>query len=73
MSIFSIALKDLQIFFKERGALLYLFLLPFLFIMMFAGLGATVTTGEAALIPLPIVNNDPGGQLSEQFVQARHG
>lgn len=70
MSIFSIALKDLQIFFKERGALLYLFLLPFLFIMMFAGLGATVTTGEAALIPLPIVNNDPGGQLSEQFVQA---
>ncbi len=70
MSVWSIALKDLQIFFKERGAILYLFLLPFLFIMLFAGLGATVSTGEAALIPLPIVNNDPGGQLSEQFVQA---
>jgi ABC-2 type transport system permease protein len=70
MSVWSIAVKDLQIFFKERGAILYLFLLPFLFIMMFAGLGATVTAGEEALIPLPIVNNDPGGQLSEQFVQA---
>lgn len=70
MSVWSIALKDLQIFFKERGAILYLFLLPFLFILMFAGIGATATAGEESLILLPIVNNDPGGQLSEQFVQA---
>lgn len=70
MSVWSIALKDLQIFFKERGAILYLFLLPFLFILMFAGIGATATASEESLILLPIVNNDPGGVLSEQFVQA---
>ena len=35
MNIISIALKDLQILFKDRNSMLSLFLLPFLFIFLF--------------------------------------
>ncbi len=69
MNVWSIALKDLQIFVRERGAILYLFLLPALFILMFAGLGATVSLGEEALPTLPIVNNDTG-EMGTLFIQA---
>lgn len=69
MNVWSIARKDLQIFVRERGAVLYLFLLPALFIMMFAGLGATVRLGEEALPKLPLVNND-SGEMGIQFVAA---
>ena len=41
MKTISIALKDLQILFKDRGTLFQLFILPLLFIMVFSGaLGA---------------------------------
>lgn len=67
MNMWNIARKDLQVFFKERGSLLYLFLLPTLFILMFAGLGASVRLGEEALPKLPVVNNDLG-EMGAQFV-----
>ena len=37
MKALSIAFKDLQILFKDRGTLFQLFLLPLLFIMVFSG------------------------------------
>jgi ABC-2 type transport system permease protein len=64
-----IALKDLQILFKDRGAVLLLFLLPLIFIVVFSGaLAAISETGEEdSGILLPIVNLD-GAQASKDLV-----
>ena len=59
MNILSIALKDLQIFFKDRGSALQLFALPLVFIFVFSGLG-NVGRDEADVTPLPVVNLDDG-------------
>jgi hypothetical protein len=37
MNIISVAMKDLQIMLKDRGALFQLFILPLLFILVFSG------------------------------------
>jgi ABC-type transport system involved in cytochrome c biogenesis permease component len=37
MKTFSIALKDLQIMIRDRGAVFQLFILPLLFILVFSG------------------------------------
>ena len=71
MKMLSITRKDLQIFFKDRGAILYLFLLPIIFMTLFAGIGAATDIGtEDRVIPLPVVNLDPGGQKSGEFMDA---
>ena len=69
MNVWSITRKDLKIFFKNRGAVLYLFLLPTLFILLFAGMGAASRLGTELLPTLPIVNNDPG-EMGKQLVAA---
>lgn len=57
----SIAFKDLQIFFKDRGAVIQLFLLPLLFIVVLSGaLGEIGAGDEDAPIPLPVVDLDAG-------------
>ena len=69
MKMLSITLKDLQIFFKDRGAILYLFLLPVVFVTLYAGIGSvTDAGGEDRLIPLPVVNLDPGGQKADELI-----
>ena len=35
----SVARKDIKIFLKERGTLLYLFVVPIVFILAFSGVG----------------------------------
>ena len=64
-----IALKDLQILFKDRGAVLLLFLLPLVFVVVFSG--ALAALGEAgdedSRIHLPVVNLD-GGEVSEHLI-----
>jgi len=61
MSAISIAFKDLQIFFKDRGAVIQLFLLPMLFIVVLSGaLGEIGTGDEDAPILLPVVDLDAG-------------
>jgi ABC-2 type transport system permease protein len=72
MEIFSITLKDLQIFIRDRGAVVMLFLLPFVFILGFSFIGQNVDLGgggdvEASLIGLDVVNNDDG-QASQDFL-----
>ena len=37
MNTLNIAIKDLRIFFKDRGVVIQLFLLPLLFIVIFSG------------------------------------
>jgi ABC-2 type transport system permease protein len=67
MKSLSIALKDLQILFKDRGEVIQLFLLPLLFIIVFSGaLGALGGEDEAKLLPLPIVDLD-GGEAAKSL------
>jgi ABC-2 type transport system permease protein len=69
MNALNIALKDLQIFVRDRGAVVQLFLLPLVFIVVFSGALATVGgESEDARIPLPIVDLD-GGPAAQALLQ----
>lgn len=70
MCILDIARKDLQIFFKDRGALVQLFLLPLLFIVVFSGAlsAMTASSAEDTRIPLAVVDLD-GGALAQRFTE----
>lgn len=71
MKMLSITFKDLKVFIKDRGAILYLFLLPLIFILLFAAIGkATDTGGDETDIPLPLLNIDSGNSQSEPFIEA---
>lgn len=60
MNILNITFKDLQVFFKDRGSALQLFVLPLVFIFVFSGIGS-IGDGEAdTAVPLPVVNLDEG-------------
>ncbi|UCC64894.1 MAG: ABC transporter permease [Anaerolineae bacterium] len=68
MKALSIAFKDLQIFFRDRGIALSLFLLPLVFVVAFTGaLGAIGKGEEDARIPLSVVNLD-GGQSAQTLI-----
>jgi len=63
MKALSIAFKDLQILFKDRGDMFLLFLLPLFFIVVFSGALTAIGQSEEsakALIPLPVVDLDGG-------------
>ena len=75
MKVLSITLKDIQLALKDSGAIVYLFLLPLIFIFLFAG-GLNVLAGDggeeggaAERIPLPVVNEDGDGALAQTFLQ----
>jgi ABC-2 type transport system permease protein len=72
MKSLSIAWKDIQLAVKDPGTWVSLFLLPLLFIFIFAGglgalAGSDETSGEEAIarIQLPVVNLDEDGPLSQ--------
>jgi ABC-2 type transport system permease protein len=68
MNALNIALKDLRIFFKDRGAVIQLFLLPLLFIVVFSGaLAAIGSTDEDTRIPLAVVDLD-GGEAAQTLL-----
>jgi ABC-2 type transport system permease protein len=67
MKSLSIAIKDLQILFQDRGEVIQLFLLPLLFIIVFSGaLGALGGEDEAVLLSLPVVDLD-GGEAAKSL------
>ncbi len=70
MSSIVIALKDLQILFKDRGAVVLLFLLPLVFVVVFSGALAAIggVEEEDSRIPLPVVNLD-GAAASERLIE----
>jgi len=76
MNIWNMTKKDLTVFFKDRGAMLWLFVLPVLIIIIFAGLASrslqasspTQTDTEDTRIPLVVVNLDPEGAIAKQFI-----
>ena len=68
MKAWSITLKDLQILFKDRGAIFQLFLLPLLFVVVFSGaLGEVGKDEPDTRVPLPVVNLD-GGPLAQALI-----
>ena len=68
MKSLSIALKDLQILFKDRGEVVQLFLLPLLFIVVFSGaLGAIGSGEEDTRLPLPVVDLD-GAEAAQSLL-----
>jgi ABC-2 type transport system permease protein len=68
MKILSIAFKDLQILFKDRGMLFQLFILPLLFILVFSGaLSAIGASAEVTLPNLAIVDLD-GNTAAQDLV-----
>ena len=63
MSVISIALKDIQVFLKDRGAIFQLFLLPLVFIVAYSAVAASFEEStEDERIPLAVVNLDKGAQ-----------
>lgn len=60
MNILNITFKDLQIFFKDRGSALQLFVLPLVFIFVFSGIGSIGDGETETAVPLPVVNLDEG-------------
>lgn len=66
----SVARKDFKILLKERGTLLYLFVIPIVFILAFS-FGAGMGSGpQEEVITLPVVNLDPGSEASQTLLDA---
>jgi ABC-2 type transport system permease protein len=65
-----VAWKDIRVLLNERGMLLYLFVIPIVFIV---GLGAGTGRGsdpQEKAIPLPVVNLDAGSEASSTLLAA---
>lgn len=63
MNALSIALKDLQVLFKDRSAVLQLLILPLVFIVIFSGALGEIgksTEEKDTRVPLAVVNLDGG-------------
>ena len=67
----AIAWKDIQIFLKERGQLVMLFLLPLVFILAFSAVYSALGD-EVELIKLAVVNLDPDGEMSQALLEDWH-
>lgn len=68
MNVLNIAQKDGRILLKETGTLVYLFLLPLIFILIFGGIAqATAGGSDPEMVPLPVVNLDEG-QMGQAFI-----
>jgi ABC-2 type transport system permease protein len=66
----SVARKDIKIFLKERGTLLYLFVVPIVFILAFSGVSGAGGTPKKEAIILPVVNLDSGSEGSQALLDA---
>jgi ABC-2 type transport system permease protein len=65
-----IARKDTKIFLKERGTLLYLFVVPLAFILAFGGALGRRSDPKEETITLPVVNLDAGSEASGALLDA---
>ena len=66
----SVARKDIKIFLKERGTLLYLFVVPIVFILAFSGVSGAEGAPEKIAITLPVVNLDAGSEASQVLLNS---
>jgi ABC-2 type transport system permease protein len=71
MNALNIALKDFQIFLKDRGAVINLFLLPMVFILVLSTAMQGLIGGDGdSLVTLPVVNRDPDGEAAQTLIDA---
>jgi ABC-2 type transport system permease protein len=69
MNALHIAVKDFQIYLKDRGNVINLFLLPLVFILVLSSaLGGLMGEDEDSLIELPVVNLDPDGKSAQELI-----
>jgi ABC-2 type transport system permease protein len=64
MNALYVAFKDLLLMLKDRGQILMLFLVPIGFILAFSAAFAAGRQIEEKAILVPVVNLDPGGEIS---------
>jgi len=69
-SIISITRKDFKVFLKDRSSVLYLFIVPILFILAFGGSSSGENKPVEEVIPLPIVDLDNGSEASQTLFDA---
>ena len=69
MNAITVAWKDLLALLKDRGHLLQLFLLPIGFILAFSAAFAAGQVFEEEVIVVPVVNLNPGGEVSALLLQ----
>jgi ABC-2 type transport system permease protein len=69
MNALAIAFKDLQMLLKDRGQMLLLFLVPIGFILAFSAAFAAGQQLQEQVIAVPVVNLDPGGEMSALLLQ----
>ncbi len=70
MNAVHIALKDIQIYLKNRGNLVNLFLLPLVFILVLStSMQSFMGEDQDAAISLPVVNLDPDGEQAQTFIE----
>ena len=69
MNSLAVAFKDLQMLLKDRGQILLLFLVPIGFILAFSAAFAAGQQIEEQVIVVPVVNLDPGGEMSATLLQ----
>lgn len=73
MKALSITLKDMHLALQDSGTLIYLFVLPLIFVFLFTGglnalAGGEATEVETAGIPLPVANEDVNGALAQTLL-----
>lgn len=70
MNALRIAWKDIQLYVKDRSALLELFVLPVVFVFIFVGLVPLFfAEGEDEATPLAVANLDEGGAMSARLLR----
>lgn len=70
MTALSIALKDIQIILRDRFAVLYLFVVPMVFILAFSGALGGPADPVSSAVALPVVNLDPGTEETQDLIDA---
>ena len=65
-----VARKDIKVFLKERGTLLYLFIVPMVFVLGFSAVTARERDLREQAITLPVVNLDAGSEASLALIDA---
>lgn len=65
-----VARKDIKIFLRERGTMLYLFVVPIVFILAFSGVSRAGSVPQDEAITLPVVNLDSDSAESQMLLDA---
>jgi ABC-2 type transport system permease protein len=68
MNTISVAMKDLQITLKDRGAIFQLFILPLLFILVFSGALNAIGESQAVSLPILAVIDLDGGVAAQTLI-----